>query len=315
MRRTVVAISHPSDEHLPFVQAHLAEPMIVIDQIAVIAGDHLAYELNGSGVTVVHKGRPIRNISGVWYRRPEQFSAETLPVPSAFRDFSSEALREFSLLLRTRFAAARWVSDVFAIRRAEDKVLQLEQAAKLGFKTLPTLVSSSAEAARSFIKTHRSVVAKPLNVPFFEQNQQVHGFYTTRVTGKTDLSGLHVAPCIFQVAIDPVADIRVTVVGNDVFAAVIHEHDPDAVKAVRDWRIGYYHGGIQIDAFDLPAKIVDLCRQHVKALGLQFGAIDLVLDKKGTFWFLENNPNGQWAFVEEETGQPIGNTLAKLLSR
>jgi hypothetical protein len=46
---------------------------------------------------------------------------------------------------------------------------------------------------------------------------------------------------------------------------------------------------------------------------LEFGAIDLVLDKKGEIWFLENNANGQWAFVEEATGQPIGKAMADLL--
>jgi hypothetical protein len=38
-----------------------------------------------------------------------------------------------------------------------------------------------------------------------------------------------------------------------------------------------------------------------------------VLDKKGEIWFLEINPNGQWAFVEEVTGQPMGKALADLL--
>jgi len=50
------------------------------------------------------------------------------------------------------------------------------------------------------------------------------------------------------------------------------------------------------------------------SLGLTFSAIDFVVDSKGVYWFLENNPNGQWAFVEQETGQQMGKALAELLT-
>lgn len=55
------------------------------------------------------------------------------------------------------------------------------------------------------------------------------------------------------------------------------------------------------------------CVALVKDLGLEFGAIDFILDKKGVYWFLEINPNGQWGFVEERTNQPIGAAIAARL--
>lgn len=72
---------------------------------------------------------------------------------------------------------------------------------------------------------------------------------------------------------------------------------------------------VRIEAYtNFPARIAKLCVQHVKMLGLRYGAIDLVLDTAGKFWFLENNPNGQWAFIEAETRQPIGKALSKMLA-
>jgi len=82
---------------------------------------------------------------------------------------------------------------------------------------------------------------------------------------------------------------------------------------VRDWRAGDHYGGTIIQAFELPASIARACVLHVKEMGLKYGGIDLLLDREDNFWFLENNPNGQWAFIEEATGQPIGKAIAKLL--
>jgi len=47
----------------------------------------------------------------------------------------------------------------------------------------------------------------------------------------------------------------------------------------------------------------------VRLLGLRFAAIDLVLDQTGEYWFLEANPNGQWAWIESRTGLPISSAI------
>ena len=40
---------------------------------------------------------------------------------------------------------------------------------------------------------------------------------------------------------------------------------------------------------------------------------DLIADKKGNFVFLECNPNGEWAWVEDCTKMPMTNALIDLL--
>ena len=87
----------------------------------------------------------------------------------------------------------------------------------------------------------------------------------------------------------------------------------DPSSPVRDWRVANADERMEIVAFDLPVHLEQLCVQHVRKMGLVFGAIDLVLDKQGIFWFIENNPDGAWAFIEKVTGQPIGKAVADLL--
>jgi hypothetical protein len=57
----------------------------------------------------------------------------------------------------------------------------------------------------------------------------------------------------------------------------------------------------------------DACIRLVKQLGLEFGAIDLILRPDGEYVFLEINPNGQWLWLEPASGLPFTDTLADLL--
>jgi D-alanine-D-alanine ligase-like ATP-grasp enzyme len=60
---------------------------------------------------------------------------------------------------------------------------------------------------------------------------------------------------------------------------------------------------------DLPASIAEQCVRLTQSFNLRFSAIDLVLDVEGEYWFLEMNPNGQWAWVESRVGLPISETI------
>ena len=106
-------------------------------------------------------------------------------------------------------------------------------------------------------------------------------------------------------------DVRVTVVGQEVFAVVIDVQGSDA--GIVDWRADYashrYH----------PTSIPDEVRRGLTAmlerLGLSFGVIDFVVRIDGAWVFLELNPNGQWGWIEEATDLPISSSIASELQR
>ena len=52
----------------------------------------------------------------------------------------------------------------------------------------------------------------------------------------------------------------------------------------------------------------------LRAAGLRYGAVDLRRTPAGDHVFLEINPAGQWLFVEEKTGQPMTEAMARLLA-
>ena len=116
-------------------------------------------------------------------------------------------------------------------------------------------------------------------------------------------------PSIVQRNIKKEYEIRVTVVNEAVFAAKVDSQSNADTKY--DWR----RKKLKFECYDLPESISSKCISLVKRLNLKFGAIDLIKDKSGQYIFLEINPNGQWAWIEMDTGLLISDAIIKELER
>ena len=137
--------------------------------------------------------------------------------------------------------------------------------------------------------------------------------FTTRLASprEEDARAIEAVPFIVQQEVKKAADIRVTVVSKSIFATAIQSQtDADALV---DWR----RGDVLLMAHavhELPASIAGKCIALVQAFVLRFGAIDLILDRQGAYWFLEINPNGQWGWIQAKTGQPIARAIVDELT-
>jgi glutathione synthase/RimK-type ligase-like ATP-grasp enzyme len=306
--------------HVPFIAQHLSpSQFVVVDPIpSIIDGQGLSYKFDKQGVTCTFNGKPLTNIVSIWDRRPSQLDTKEMlsQVDPDFVKYAATAIRNHAMHLYALFPQALWVSDYFATLRAERKPLQLLLAKQLGFRIPETLFTSDPAEAQAFIRNRPETIVKGQSSHGPYKDKMLFMFYSVKVTpdSTVDFSNLSLAPAIFQQAIDVDYDLRITVVGNKVFPARVVAHaEKDQQIGVRDWRIGNHAGELSIEACKLPVGVQEKCLALVKKLGLKFGAIDMILDKKGTYWFIEINPNGQWAFVERSTGQPIGKAIAELL--
>jgi glutathione synthase/RimK-type ligase-like ATP-grasp enzyme len=108
------------------------------------------------------------------------------------------------------------------------------------------------------------------------------------------LDSVRLAPCQFQEYIQKQSELRVTVIGDDVFAAEIHSQAHE--KTSIDWR--HYDVQIPYCKATLPSDMIERCLALTRSYNLNFSAMDLVLTPDGRYVFLENNPNGQFIFVE-----------------
>ncbi|HEX8459360.1 MAG TPA: hypothetical protein VF656_18855 [Pyrinomonadaceae bacterium] len=255
-------------------------------------------------------------VRSIWFRRHR---LPILPGEVATQDVEY-SLREAEWFLKGALYSIgdldypmKWMSHPAKIQMAESKIHQLSVAQSLGMAVPDTLISNDPQSVRGFFKQKGGeVVAKPLRLGYFDYGDRQTAVFTSRVA-ENDLSedaSIRIAPVIYQELIPKLFDIRVTVVGRQLFAAAIDsQSDPSAVL---DWRrtdnedLPHY-------AHDLPAQVHDACLNYMDALGLNFGALDFVLTPRNEYIFLEVNPNGQWVWIEEKLAFPIAEAIATWL--
>ena len=204
-----------------------------------------------------------------------------------------------------------WVNHPSTNDAMESKVRQLFLASKLGFRIPETLITNDADAARALANKYgERLVAKALFSPLIEEPEEDFFIYTTEisVTEICDDNEIRLSPLIFQKALRPKVDYRVTVVGDKVFPVKI-ENSKQGFSNI-DWRME--KEDLEFLPCTLPPEIVDLCKRYVRENGLLFGAIDLV-EHNEEFFFLEINPNGEWGWLQKPHNVPIAQALCDLL--
>jgi glutathione synthase/RimK-type ligase-like ATP-grasp enzyme len=121
------------------------------------------------------------------------------------------------------------------------------------------------------------------------------------------IDSLQIAPVIYQELIPKRFDVRVTIVGNRVFAAAIHSQEVDSARI--DWRrtnTEHLPHSVHRLPTTIEAKILDF----MDRLKLRYGALDFVLTPSDEYVFLEVNPNGQWVWLEDLLKLPISKSIA-----
>ena len=209
----------------------------------------------------------------------------------------------------------RWINHPYANRLARNKLLQLRIAAGLGFQLPPTRVTSDPDTIRSqFEAWDRRMIAKLVGGQIVGDKAEDQYVIFTSAISMEDLentAGLSACPAIYQQRIEKRHELRVTVVGDDVFACLIRSQE--VADARVDWRaVGIE--GVPVTAHDLDPRLADKCRALLRSLNLEIGGIDLIVTPEGETVFLEINAAGQWKWIEDATELPIASAIARRLS-
>ncbi len=267
-----------------------------------------------SYIDVLGKRLSLSAITAIWYRRPVP------PVPSS--DLVDLPERQFAIresqaafIGALRSIDCQWISHPDALHAASFKIVQLQYARQLGFEVPSTLVTNVPNIAQEFlIDLDGNSIYKTLAMGRIQLPDGQGIIFTNRVGTESGafLRTVEYAPCQFQEFVPKAYDVRVTVIGNRVFAVAIHSQR--SIGAQIDWRRGA-SGELPHEIIDLPEDIESKCEALVSMFGLKFGAIDLVLTPDDRFLFLEINGNGQWAWLEQLTGLPLAATLVETLTQ
>jgi len=241
-------------------------------------------------------------IDAVWWRRPQPFR------PPAGMDQTSRqlALSESMTAFQGLYQAldAFWINEPARDAAASHKPYQLALAQKIGLDIPSTLMTNDVEAAKVFWRQYDGEV-------IYKQFLALPAAWreTRRLKPEDEAQAAAVAhaPVIFQKHVPAVADLRVTAIAGEYFAAAT---DVRAAEYPQDVRLNL---GAKYEPHDLPPAVIAKLGELMRRLGLVYGAIDLRLTPEGRYVFLEINPAGQFLYVEHATGQPIAAALAKAL--
>jgi glutathione synthase/RimK-type ligase-like ATP-grasp enzyme len=250
----------------------------------------------------------LKSFDGVWYRRLRLPELNTDTLIGSYLATEYDSL--FSNLFR-HINTKRWLSHPDALQRAENKVTQLKLASALGFNLPETLITNDRQHLKDFSRRHKDggIVIKPLFSGRMESDDQLQLIYTNEVSEDhvNSLEQYDLTPCIFQRKVPKKYELRITIVDTQVFASRVNSQDHEKTRV--DWR----REKLQFSPYELPPEISAKCVTFVKSLNTSFGAIDLIKSTDGEYYFLENNPNGQWAWLEIETGVPITHAIIDFL--
>lgn len=310
----ILVVSYPQEEHADAVVNYLSEAGRDVKRIDMAEfpyhssvemhwnnGDPPRYALHRADGTSLD----MASIRVAWWRRVRPYT-----IDPAIRDVEMRAFAESETAqaIGGMFdgLVCRWVNPRAADDAAHRKPYQWTVAQKIGLSIPRTLVTSDPAAARDFIKAMapRRVVFKPFLAT-------LQSWRETRIIDATDVERLdlvRLAPVIFQEYIDG-ADLRVTMIGDKIFAAEI---DARATSYPFDMRMVIEEAILR--PVDLPDRLSIALLKLQRRLNLDYGAIDLRRTEDGDYYFLEVNPAGQWLFVEERTGLPIARAMANYLA-
>ncbi|WP_225823966.1 MvdC/MvdD family ATP grasp protein [Streptomyces naphthomycinicus] len=241
-----------------------------------------------------------------WWRRVRPFTVDR--GLSTVRD-QSFAVSETGEALHGLFHSLDcvWVNPPALDGAAHHKPYQWEVARRTGLSLPRTLVTNQSARARRFIQ--ETGVGHTVFKAFVASAGAWRETRLVRAEDLAVLDAVRYAPVIFQEYV-PGIDLRVTIVGDRVFAAEI---DASRTGYPVDMRMVVHESRVR--PVTLPSGVTDRLLRFMRTLGLVYGAVDLRRRADGEYVFLEVNPAGQWLFVEERTGLPITAAVAALLSR
>lgn len=310
----IVVVSHAEDPHA----------VEVLRRLAAAGRDALLLDLgdlpNQATLTLDYdEGRPTRLVydspagrrdlldaTAVWWRRPQAPTLDAIVDPDVYQFTHNEWQEALNGLWQ--LVDAPWMNPPARDEVATRKALQLRVAGEVGLRTPRTLITSDPAEARAFIAAQKAAGGRTV----FKTFSCTYAIWReTRVVGAGELDLLdqvRVAPVIFQEYV-PGVDLRITIVGGDVFPASI---DPQGTDYDVDFRMSL--GQARTEAAELPDAVVKRLRLLMDRLGLVYGAVDMRRTAEGDYVFLEVNTAGEFLFIEERTGQPIADAVVRWLS-
>lgn len=256
----------------------------------------------------------LREVKSVWYRRP--FMNWDFKIEDEYQKrYAEQELKTFlNDLWLTLGPEVFWMNMPENQERAMKKMLQLKLAEELQMKIPETLVTNDPGSVIKFYKKHKNgIIYKPMHIGLIADKKKAYVIQTNLIK-KSHLKNLKLitqSPSLFQEHISKKYEMRITVVGKNIFPIKIHSQEFEETKV--DFRDIKKIMNLKYELTTTPVDIKKFCFKMIKKLGLVYGAFDFAVTNEGKYVFFEVNPHGQWYWLEEATGTLMSDAVADML--
>ncbi len=249
---------------------------------------------------------PLHEIGVVWARRIF-FSHRSYDFSGIHKDDLDNVKEELKGLIPSAYSALElalgnrvvWVNPFTSQNAARSKAMQLMQARAAGFVIPDTLIGNEPAAIREFCERHQgSIVMKPF-YPMTWQDKDKQRSLPTTIIQRSQLSSdkaIQYCPAIYQEYIAKAYELRVLILGDEMIAVKIDSQSQSHARI--DWRLDNIKRSLNYSEVQLSAATKLKLRLLMRAMGLNFGSVDLIIDQTGREVFLEVNEQGQFLFLE-----------------
>lgn len=198
---------------------------------------------------------------------------------------------------------------------ANNKLDQLKFALGQGIYVPDTIVTTDPEQVKTFYAKHNGRICFKLQrgaVVRTPEGDKV--VYTNMVTEENmkRVSSVASCPSLFQKYIPKDFEVRVISTDGVSIGIAIHSQDSDSEGSRIDYR-RYDLDKVKYHEVELPEEVQRFCASMLQHYGLHYGAYDFIKSKDGRYVFLELNPNGQWLWLEEQSGVNLTKQIAENL--
>jgi glutathione synthase/RimK-type ligase-like ATP-grasp enzyme len=314
--RKVLIFGHPEDPHIKKVAKFLLDfecQIFIFDRFCESHLISLSISNTGPGGYLQIDGQRIElnDIDAVWWRvKPIVTSEVTGSFEKVAEEFASREWRVTMRALPSFIRNAFWVNPLIAQQQINPKPHQLALASSIGLRLPNSVFTNDVASVASLFHDHERLIYKTVSWFIFPPDEVI---YTTEIT-KDIVTQSHRkfarAPGTYQELVEKSYELRVTVIGDEVFAVRINSQA--WTEARIDWRHCQFEN--MFEPCDLDEDTRSKILEFHSSAGLVIGAYDLIVPNTGRPVFLECNPSGQWLWLEENLNLPISQALARILS-
>lgn len=243
-------------------------------------------------------------IHSIYYRKPLLPSFSN--YDESYKPFMAKELISFIKGKVNNFEG-KVLSKPIVLEKGESKIEQLRVAQSLGMKVPESIITNNQMEAKEFIRRYdNKVIIKPIKAGKIDHGSICDLFTTKLIDPSLEISNISETPIYLQKYIEKDYELRITIINGHIYPVRI-----DAENTI-DWRESNDNNEYRIVQIDESLK--KFCLDFLSIYDLEFGAFDFIVSE-GNYVFLENNPNGQWLWLEELLNLNISNEIIRFLGK